>query len=265
MDSIVLFPNTMVAIFSISAQVSLIPQYDYSSYTFCDYGSPQAIGVQCPYLTSPAFISFAVIWISYFTALFIYQISYSWDYMTNDVRFYIICDLLHNEQVLLLFVYSGIVLTITSALVGIYFVCHNGTESSLGSIFVFTAVNIYNYITMYGSKLMALRSISRQQFEEKFCKPVYFVLPSYLQTVTKGYGVLVGHNDVLDYIYHVQIHAFQQASAIVVNAAASERGQNSHAKDLPRIEENIIRKVTSNVQQWKEVVRFLVPAELKSL
>jgi hypothetical protein len=116
---------------------------------------------------------------------------------------------------------------------------------------------------MYGSKLMALRSISRQQFEERFSKPVYFVLPGYLQTATKGYGTLVGHNDILDYIYHVQIHAFQQANTIVVNATASEGGQSGNAKDLQRIEENVIRKVTSNVHQWKELVRFLIPSELK--
>ncbi len=197
MDVIVMFLNTITAVFSISAAVSLIPQYDYSSYTFCDYGSPVAIGVQCPYLPSPVFISFFVAWTFYFIGLISYKWYHTNDYWSNDLRFYLVCDNLHNTYVMKCFIIIGFILTIVSAIGGITFVFKNGSTASLGSIFVFASVNFYNLSKMMSSRMKVLAQID---IIGDLPHPVYIKLPP---SLTDGHmqGVTLNHNEVFEYLY----------------------------------------------------------------
>ncbi|RYH05181.1 hypothetical protein EON65_45420 [archaeon] len=135
-DVIVMCFNTINACFSISAAVSLIPKYNYGEYTFCDYGDngePIGIGVQCPYLPSPTFISLLTIWTLYFLTIFTYKVHRTFDWWSNDLRFYMACDIINNDIFMYIMVYVGIVLTLLSGLCGIYFVTQNGSDESLGN------------------------------------------------------------------------------------------------------------------------------------
>lgn len=137
LDMIIMAFNTINAVFAISAAVSLIPKYDYSLYSFCDYGDngkPLSIGVQCPYLPSPVFISFLIVWCLYFLTIFSYRFHRTIDYWSNDLRFYVACDMLNNEIFMYIMVLVGIALTFVSAVGGIYFVTQNGSTASLGKI-----------------------------------------------------------------------------------------------------------------------------------
>jgi hypothetical protein len=198
-DVIVMFLNTMTAVFSISAAVSLIPQYDYSQYTFCDYGPPIAIGVQCPYLPSPVFISFFIAWILYFFSMMTYKWFHTYEYWSNDLRFYIACDSLHNTFPMKCFIYIGMILTIVSTIGGIVYVFHNGSTSSLGSIFVFASVNLYNLSKMMSSRIKTLLTLN---LERDFPHPIHIRLPLVL---TKNHidGIILNHNEVFEYLYQL--------------------------------------------------------------
>lgn len=245
MDILVMFLNTINAVFSISAAVSLIPQYDYSSYTFCDYGSPIAIGVQCPYLPSPVFISFFVAWTLYFMTLITYQWSNTYDYWSNDLRFYIACDSLHNTVIMRWFVYIGILLTIVSAIGGIVYVCHNGTTSSLGNILVFTCVNMYNLSKMMSSRLKALQYLS---LTKDFPNPVYIKLPFVL---ANGHmqGITVNHNEIFEYLYQ--------------SIAISSLSRESDGQEKANVDGDKMLRDFGDVAQLKQVAVLLAPSDMK--
>lgn len=156
---LVLAINTISAVFSISAAVSLIEEDDDFRYNFCDYGSPVSIGVQCPYLNSPTFICFLVVWILYFITLGLYKYHRTIDYWTHDLRFYFASEAVAFDLFIQVMVKIGLVLTLASGFGGIYFVIHNGTTTSLGSIFVFMAVNLVNLKALGNGKYEVLSNL----------------------------------------------------------------------------------------------------------
>lgn len=134
-DVIVMLVNTINACFSISAAVSLIPKESHGQYNFCDYGEngePLSVGVQCPYLPSPTFISLLTVWTLYFVTIFAYKVHRTFDWWSNDLRFYMACDMVNNDIFMYIMACVGMVLTIASGLCGIYFVTQNGSDDSLG-------------------------------------------------------------------------------------------------------------------------------------
>lgn len=161
LNVLVMCANTIAAVFSISAAVSLIPKdddFELMRYDFCTYGPPLTVEVQCPYHTSPVFLTFLIIWSLYFITLFVYKFHGTYDYWSNDLRFYLVHDMLNNTFVMFVFVIIGMVLTLVSCVGGIVFVCQNGSIPSISSILVFTGVNLYNLHKMFGGEFAALKN-----------------------------------------------------------------------------------------------------------
>lgn len=138
-DMIIMAFNTINAVFSISAQVSLISEDAYSHFfRICDYndGTPLNVLVQCPYYPSPVFISFIITWTLYFVTIFIYRYQRTIEYWSNDLRFYLACDMLNNEMFMYIMVFVGVLLTFVSAIGGIYYATHNGSDTTIGKCLV---------------------------------------------------------------------------------------------------------------------------------
>lgn len=152
-DLLVMFANTIVSIFSISAAVSLIPRDDETiNYTFCTYGNggeADTVLVQCPYLPSPGFISVLLVWMIYFGVLFAYKYISTSEFSSNDLRYYMACDRHNSRLVHRLLIGAGIVLTVGSGLFGISFIVSNGNDAAVGSILVFMTLNISGIDSCY--------------------------------------------------------------------------------------------------------------------
>lgn len=169
MNIIILCANTIAAVFSISSAVSLIEEDDdwtLRQYQFCDYGNPKAVTVQCPYENSPVFLVFLIIWSIYFITLFTYKFHGTADYWSNDLRFYLANDMLNNSLFMFVMIIIGMILSVISFVGSMYFVAHNGTTQSLGSIFVFFGVNVHNLYNMMGSEIQALKGLSMKDFPD---------------------------------------------------------------------------------------------------
>ena len=202
LEIFILFGNTLSAIFSISAAVSLIPRTDYS-YDFCDWGNPTGYFVQCPYLPSPAFGTCLAVWTLYFTTIFLYRFQRCLPYYTHDVRFYLACDMINNELFIQIMVYIGFVFTFASALAGIYYSFHNGTENTLGSILVFLVVNIHSLYGMLGGRYKKLQTIIN--LEEVFPSPIY-LKSSNFPAAQKPFITLRDFFDALaERVFHAQV------------------------------------------------------------
>lgn len=209
MNILVMFVNTLTAVFSISASVSLIRKEATAMYNFCDEGWPLYLEVQCPYTSSAAFISLLTIWILYFATMFIYKFSGTYDYWSNDLRFYLAHDILQNEWFMFVLVILGMVLTVGSAFTAVGYVIHNGTTASIGSILVFLCVNLYNLFKMAGGDIPALKVLSMAR---DFPDPVGINLNAAVEVHRKrcsatGHpqpkavdSIFANHRDVLDYV-----------------------------------------------------------------
>jgi hypothetical protein len=160
MDIFILLGNTLSAVFSITAAVSLIPQTRFVIGTICDYGEELGEFVQCPYLPSPVFGACLSVWILYFTTIFLYRYHRSLAFFTNDLRFFLAADKINNEWFILIMVYVGFLFTIVSAGTGLYYAFHNGTETTIGSILVFVFVNIHSLYGMHGGRFPKLKELS---------------------------------------------------------------------------------------------------------
>jgi ABC-type dipeptide/oligopeptide/nickel transport system permease subunit len=149
---LVMFVNTIMSVFSISADVSLIPRNDDTiSYTFCDYGyngEADNVLVACPYLPSPLFQSLLCTWMVYFIVAFGSKYWFTSPFSPSDLRFYMACDQYNSRVESRIICGIGIFLTIASGLLGISVVVGNGNDAAVGTILVFMALNIYNLIGM---------------------------------------------------------------------------------------------------------------------
>lgn len=152
-DLLVMFGNTIISVFTISAAVSLVPRDDATiSYTFCDYGEngeADTVLVQCPYLPSPAFISVICIWMLYFCVTFLYKFMLTSQFHSSDLRFYMACDKHNTRIVHRILIGIGVFLTVVSGLFGVSFIVSNGNDAAVGGILVFMTLNIYNLYGKY--------------------------------------------------------------------------------------------------------------------
>jgi hypothetical protein len=250
MNIFVMCANTVTAVFSISAAVSLIPQpATMWRYDFCDYGEPLSVEVQCPYHSSPVFLTFLVLWSLYFATLFSYKFHATYDYWSNDLRFYLANDMLNNSFFMFVLIVVGMILTMVSSIGGISYVIHNGSTQSIGSILVFTGVNMFNLYNLLGGEFQALRGCS---MERDFPEPVMIDLSVSRKlevTYTATYyhtkdtppvikrkpvdGIMVKHRDVLDFVVECVLQSCMRS------------GDGSLLKNLgdPILIEDVVRKL----------------------
>lgn len=194
---LVLFGNTLSAIFSISAAVSLIQDNSSNPFNYspCDYGDSLGNYTQCPYLPSPVFGTCLAIWSCYFCTLFVYKYHRTYPYFTNDLRFYLACDMVNNEWFLFVLVIVGFIFTFASGVTGIYYAFHNGAESSVGSIFVFMFVNSHSLFAMLGGHYSRLKGLT---FDQIFPSPIP-LKPGF----EAGRKIFLSHRDVFDSLIEV--------------------------------------------------------------
>lgn len=191
-----MFGNSINSIFTISAAVSLIPEYNYSEYEFCDYGTPISIGVQCPYLPSPVFSVFIVIWSIYYFTLIGYHMNKTYEYWSNDLRFYMICETIRFETFMLVMAFIGFILTIVSSLTGLYYVSTNGSTSSIGNIILYFFVNMLFLKNMISGTNQKLNGVD---LEKNYPKPIIIDLSS-MASPRNLNGIIIQHQNVFDYI-----------------------------------------------------------------
>lgn len=235
-DMIVMMFNTINSVFAISAAVGQIPKDELSwMFNFCEYGGgePLGVSVQCPYLPNPVFISFLTAWIIYFSTIFAYRFHRTFDFWSNDLRFYVACDLLNNDMFMYILAFVGVVLTLVSAIGGIYYVTVNGSTASLGNILVFTGVNMLNLKGLVGGRFKALAG--QRNAEKVFPQPIIIALPN--ASAMNLHGALLSHRDVFDIIV--------QANGL----ALLER------------DDKVLRRV-GDVALLREAIRILMPPEL---
>ena len=120
---------------------------DHSEYYTCEYGAAEAVVVYCPYLTIDAFLGIFTIWVVYFAMFMALRLAATYQYSTDDLRFYIAVDQFNSHIVNRVFVYVGGLLTIISASVGIFYMSP-GTQwnptvdnTSLLNIILFVGIN----------------------------------------------------------------------------------------------------------------------------
>lgn len=218
LDLLVMFVNVIIAVFSISAAVSLIPTDNSMLFTGCDYGAPLATNVQCPYADSPSFAAFLSVWTIYFAVFLSYKIAKTGKYDTMDLRFYLASDMVNNRIFHRCMVGLGVVLTLVSAIVAISFVCHNGTVESLGSIFTFVGVNLYTLFTMRRGKLLALQK--HHTIAAVLPTPVWITVP----TANPGnlYGIAIPHSALTEYIVFAVLLSVSEGDSHPLNAMCSD-------------------------------------------
>lgn len=190
--------NTLGSITTIAADVSLIDVgYDSYQYNFCTYGrngNPTGLQAQCPYDTSPGFVAILTLWSLYYASFFVASNIFTRFYDTNDLRFFIAAE--HYKALMLnkVMIGVGIVLTVLSVGVGLFFVMHNGSDSSVGSILVFGSVNIYNLVMMANCQFEVLsgQGASTDNLARLFPTPVYINTYS-LAKPGNGYGLFLSN------------------------------------------------------------------------
>ena len=193
MDIIIVFLNCVSACFSISAGVSLIPSNNMNYAQFCDLGNAIGQYVQCPYVESPEFLCILGVCIIYFSAFIIFKILWTFEFMTNDLRYYISCDMVINSVIHKCFVLFGIVFTFAGGFTGIGYVIHNGSTDSLGLIFTFMGVNFYTFASMFRGRYRVLYD---SEVTLLFPDPVYIRFPD--ASLSNLSGVLINHRDLFD-------------------------------------------------------------------
>lgn len=199
-DIIILFGNCLNACFYIPQAISMIPKDDdmvLNQYDFCEYGEPEKLYVQCPYLESPTFLGF-VIWCTlYFVSFFVYKFIWTFEYWSNDLRFYIAYDVVNSQRVCKVFVAFGIVFTIVAGITGLGFAAHNGSSDSVGGILSFVFVNFYTFGQMWGSRFQD------KNMMDLFPNEIMIHLP-----IANAYnfdGITLSHTAVYNYIYEIVI------------------------------------------------------------
>eukprot|EP01033_Poteriospumella_lacustris_P001819 gene1819-1319_t len=224
LNIIIMCANTIAAVFSITSTISLIEKDDdwtMQQYQFCDYGPPLSVAVQCPYETSPIFLCFLVIWSIFFITLFTYKFHGTADYWSNDLRFYLANDMLNNSLFMFVMIIIGMILSMISVFVTIYFAAHNGTTQSLGSVFVFFGVNVHNLYNLMGSEVQALRGLSMKDFPQQIMVKLSVsreVQHKYIQKVSLSAeppiiarrpvdGITAKYRDVLEFVMECVVHS----------------------------------------------------------
>lgn len=148
--------QVFVIVTSLSSQSSVETYYndfvevrsnDRSSYYTCEYGDAKAVVVYCPYYSIDAFIGILSLWVAYFVLFIFIRLAATYKYSTDDLRFYIAVDQYNSHLINRTFVYLGIVLTIVSAAIAVYYMSP-GTKwnptvdnTSLLNIFLFVGIN----------------------------------------------------------------------------------------------------------------------------
>jgi hypothetical protein len=200
-DLVVLFANCVSACISIPAAISLIPT-DSVFALQCDYGQSLGAYQQCPYTTSPIFMGFMGFCIVYFLSFITYKIYNTFDYFTNDLRFYIASDMVVNDFVHQVFVYVGFGFTVTGGLAALGFVIKNGTTDSIGSILTFMFVNFFTFRQLMRGNYV---SLYKQDMRTLFPRPIYFKLPR----VKSPFRLIVmNHGTIFSYMLEAMICSY---------------------------------------------------------
>jgi hypothetical protein len=200
-DLLILFINCLSACYSIPAAVSLIPNDASANYNFCDYGPPDGVFVQCPFLESPIFIGFVLVCTIYFVTFVTYKIFRTYEFFTNDLRFYIATDMIVNDTIHKMFVYFGVLFTISGGIAGLAFVFHNGTTDSVGGILTFVFVNLFTLRQIMNGKYACLND---HDMNRLFPVPIYFKLPHIQSTLRL---IVTNHADIFDYLLQSMVYS----------------------------------------------------------
>ena len=199
---LVMFANTLSSVFSVSAAVSLIPDYDAAPrYHFCEFGSNnQADGVfvQCPYVPSPVFQTFISLWVIYFVIYFSYKFWVTSAYETNDLRYLVFCDKFNSTMFNRILIALGVLLTALSGVGAAQAVVHNGTTDSISPIIVFMLVNWYNLYHMAVCKFKVLHDMDMHK-EEAFAQAIVITTEPVWSALNLN-GLLVQQATVFQYI-----------------------------------------------------------------
>jgi hypothetical protein len=250
---VILAANTIAAVFSISAAVSLIEEDDDFRYQICDYGNPVSIGVQCPYTQSPIFISFLVIWTIYFTILCTYKYHRTVEYWTHDLRFYFASEAVAFDLLMQVMVAIGVVLTLISGLGGFYYVIHNGTTTAIGSIVIFIAVNLVNLKALANGKFDVLAT---RPIDELFPQPIYIKLIP--QSSWKNlFGVCYHPQEVIDLFLQLTLQSYQYASKN--NVAASQ--EEIHKPSNKENKAVLLSDYCHHAKEVQEAMKTLLPED----
>lgn len=141
---------------SVASQSSVETYYDsevrvesngQQTYYTCEHGDAEAVVVYCPYYTIDAFIGILSVWVIYFALFISIRFIATFQYATDDLRFYLAVDLYNSHWLNRTFVYIGGVLTLVSMSVGLYYMSPstqwNPTvdNTSLLSIILFVGIN----------------------------------------------------------------------------------------------------------------------------
>eukprot|EP01031_Cornospumella_fuschlensis_P040557 gene40557-49444_t len=142
---------------SLAAQSKITNDYDenvvvtsngHESSFECEYGDAQTVVVYCPYESVPGFLAMLVLWCVYFFCYMIVRVRASYDYSTNDLRFYLAIDQCNGTTLNVVFVAMGALLTFISVCVTLFYMTPqtrwnpNVDSISLLNLIIFVGINV---------------------------------------------------------------------------------------------------------------------------
>ena len=159
----------------------------------CDHGIV-SITTQCGYESNGAYLTMLYLWIIFLAVLFFLKLQASFQFKTNDLRFYLSFDHFATTKLNLRCVLASFALTIASLIALLYYLILTGLPIS-GAL-TFTFLNMYLFYSSTTTRWPAFNSGSIRKLDELFPNPI--PIRACEPKLANLYGVLMSSETLYD-------------------------------------------------------------------